>query len=263
MAQQHYSAPNPRARYVRSAITTLVFLVFLLLFVSAGIWQLGRAGQKYDLKATFSAGSVVNTVPALVSDEDAAEYRYRRFELWGNYDPDHQILLDSIVAGGRTGYQVLTPFHTGGRTVLVNRGWVPADADRRILPTVDVSDKSRTIVARLNSLPVPGMHLGNPEFPNGPWPRRMLYPTRDEIAIALDSELLNYQLLLDAKQEDGYLRDWKAVEIGPERHYGYAFQWFAFALLALFFYVLLNFRWNRQHKETLQAEERKSNTTDD
>jgi len=253
MENEHYSAANPRARYLRSALATLILICSLTLFISAGIWQLNRAGEKHDLKATFAVGALVNTLTKLVDDADAAEFRFRLFELHGQYDPQHQILLDNIVADGRNGYQILTPFKTDGQTVLVNRGWVPADVDRSNLPSINFASEPRTIIARLNSLPVPGMHLGNTVDATAPWPRRMLYPTRDEIATALETTVLDYQLLLNADQDDGYLRNWQAVGVGPERHYGYAFQWFSFAALTLIFYVILNFRWNKQHKNNLQT----------
>jgi surfeit locus 1 family protein len=252
MGQQPYSGVNPRARYIRSAIATLTLVSLLAVFIAAGLWQLGRAGEKHDLIAAFSAGSIVITVKNLISDAEAADYRFRRFELTGRFDPERHILLDNIVMAGRTGYQVLTPFYTGGKTVLVNRGWVPADVDRSKLPTVNIDDDERTITAILNRFPVPGMRMDMPQEFSTTWPRRMLYPTRDELAKSLGEELPDYQLQLDKGLPGGFARDWKPLEIGPEKNYGYAFQWFAFALLTLIFYVILNLRWNRQHKDNLR-----------
>jgi len=250
MRTQPYSDKNPRARYVRSAIATAVLLVLLAVCISAGIWQLGRAGEKYDLRAAFAAGSLVMVLKEPVADADAQEYRFRMIELSGSYDPHHQILLDNIIAGGRNGYQVLTPFNTGSQTVIVNRGWLAADADRTILPVIDIDNNPRTITARINRLPVPGIRL-DAAAADSDWPKRLLYPTRDQIVAALGTQVPDYQLLLATDQADGFLRDWKAVEVGPKKHYGYAFQWFSFAILALIFYVILNVRWNKQHKESL------------
>lgn len=249
MEQQPYSAANARARYIRSALATVILLLLLTLFVSAGIWQLGRAGEKYDLKAAFSAGSITGVLQQLVNDNEADDYRFRRFELQGRYDSRHQILLDSIVEGGRTGYQVLTPFDTGGATVMVNRGWIAAAADRTILPEIDVHGEPRTIRVRLNRFPVPGMRLAAAVNDPDIWPQRMLFPARDEIAAALDTPVPDYQLLLEPDQADGFLRDWRAVDVGPERHYGYAFQWFAFALMAFVIFCVLTLRWNQQHRK--------------
>jgi cytochrome oxidase assembly protein ShyY1 len=37
-------------------------------------------------------------------------------------------------------------------------------------------------------------------------------------------------VLLDADAPDGYVRDWQAPTLGPERHVAYAGQWFALAV---------------------------------
>ena len=236
---------------MRSAIMTVLLIILLTIFISAGVWQLDRAGEKHDLNAAFSAGSIVETLTKPVSDADAAEYRFRLIKLSGRYDPDHQFLLDNIVAGGRNGYHILTPFISDEQTLMVNRGWLAANADRNILPAIDVDGELRSITARLNRLPTAGIKLGTPMEQASKWPRRMLYPTRDQIVAALDTPVQDYQLLLDADQANGYLRDWKAVPVGPEKHYGYAFQWFSFAIVTLVFYVILNIRWTRQHKKSL------------
>ena len=232
---------------------TLLLIILLTVFISAGLWQLGRAGEKHDLNAAFNAGSIVETLTEPVSDTDAAKYRFRLIQLSGRYDPRHQFLLDNIVADGRNGYHVLTPFISDEQTLLVNRGWLAADADRNVLPDLDVDKELRTITARINQLPAAGIKLDAPLEPAASWPRRMLYPTRDQIVAALDAQVPDYQLLLDNDQTNGYLRDWKAVPVGPEKHYGYAFQWFSFAVVTLIFYVILNVRWTRQHKKSLLA----------
>jgi surfeit locus 1 family protein len=230
---------------------TVLLIILLTVFISAGLWQLRRAGEKHDLNAAFNAGSIVKTLTKPVSEADATKHRFRLIKLSGLYDPHHQFLLDNMVSGGRNGYHVLTPFISDEQTLLVNRGWLAADADRNILPDIDVDGELRTITARINQLPAAGIKLDAPVEQAASWPRRMLYPTRDQIVAALDTQVPDYQLLLDADQANGYLRDWKAIPVGPEKNYGYAFQWFSFAVVTLVFYVILNVRWARQHKKSL------------
>jgi len=232
---------------------TVLLIILLTVFISAGLWQLRRAGEKHDLNAAFNAGSIVETLTKPVSDADATKHRFRLIKLSGLYDPHHQFLLDSMVSGGRNGYHVLTPFISDEQTLLVNRGWLAADADRKVLPDIDVDGELRTITARINHLPAAGIKLDAPVEQAASWPRRMLYPTRDQIVAALDTQVPDYQLLLDADQANGYLRDWKAIPVGPAKNYGYAFQWFSFAVVTLVFYVILNVRWARQHKKSLRT----------
>jgi len=249
MGSQPYSAEDNRARWPRTVFATLLLALLLGIFISAGTWQLRRADEKSALENAFSAGTAATTTGLPIDDLQAAEYRYRRFELYGHYLPEKQILLDNIVQDGRVGYQVLTPFRTGSQTILVNRGWVPADLDRTVLPAVPVAAGDREISARLNFLPRAGIKIASAESMDHGWPQRMLYPSRDELSAALDLAVPDYQLWLDADQPDGYEREWKAVAVGPARHYGYAIQWFAFAALAILFYVLLTVRWKRRQDE--------------
>jgi cytochrome oxidase assembly protein ShyY1 len=63
------------------------------------------------------------------------------------------------------------------------------------------------------------------------WPRHAVYPTLDELAAALRRELQPFVLLLSPDEDYGLLRRWEPAEIGPGRHYAYAFQWFAMAVV--------------------------------
>jgi surfeit locus 1 family protein len=256
MTSQHYRGNKKsanRAHYVRSALATVVLLLALGVFISAGLWQLDRASEKENFKARFAAGSIIEKQKAPITDTAAKEFHFRMFELTGQYDSGHQILLDSMVSAGRSGYQVLTPFHVGDTTVLVNRGWLKADPDRSQLPTTNVSEEPRTIVGRLSKLPEPGIRLAEPDTQVNTWPRRLLFPTRDQIAQHLGFPVANYQILLEPHVSDGYFRAWQAVASAPEKNLGYAFQWFAFAALTMFFYITINLRWRKQAINKLHA----------
>ena len=46
--------------------------------------------------------------------------------------------------------------------------------------------------------------------------------------------------------DDGLVRDWPAPDLGVEKHYGYAFQWFALSALILALYVIAHVRRKRE-----------------
>ena len=52
----------------------------------------------------------------------------------------------------------------------------------------------------------------------------------------------------DSAEPDGFVRDWKPSGLTPERHLGYAFQWFALAL-TLAVLVLVSFLKSRESPE--------------
>lgn len=225
------------------AWATLLLLAACALFATAGFWQLDRKAQKEVLFADFDRGTGADPVRVLPTDAGAAATRYRPVVLQGRYDPDRQILLDNIVRDGKPGYLVLTPLQTAGGTVMVNRGWLPADANRQRLPAVGVSANRREVAGLLDRFPQPGLRLAaeTPEA-GDPWPRRLLFPTAADIAEHLGYAVANYQVLLDPEAPDGFQRDWRPGVSGPDMHLGYAVQWFAFAAAVTVIYVVLNLK---------------------
>jgi surfeit locus 1 family protein len=208
--------------------------------VQAGFWQLDRASEKRALLARFDAGSAAAANPRLVADAQAPALRYERLRLTGRYDSSHQVLLDNLSFKGQPGYQILTPLTTPGGTVLVNRGWVPADGNRTVLPDIQVGGETQDVTGRIDWLPRPGIELTAAAPPtDAPWPRRLLFPTSQQISTQLDRPLRDYQLLLDAEAADGYVRDWQPGGMGPDRHVAYAVQWFGLALTVVVIYLVL------------------------
>ena len=217
----------------------------LAVFVSLGYWQLGRAHEKQALFDAFMQGSQ-DTVDAtgLGFDELA---RYQHVRLRGAYDATRQILLDNMPSvTGRPGFRVLTPFERadGRGWVLVDRGWVPLGATREDLPDVTVGVREREVSGILDVLPIPGMRVGPAAAPGGTeWPRVLLFPTEADVESALGVDVEPRIVLLDAGTADGFERKWRpSLGFGPERHLGYAIQWFAFALVAVVIFIALNLR---------------------
>ena len=209
------------------------FMLALALFLSLGTWQLWRADQR---AASFEAFSRAGGRPALeapVEAEDFEQLRYRWLELRGQYLSSRQILLDSMTHEGRAGYHVLTPFRLAenGPWVLVNRGWVPADPERRRLPEVEIGESARVIRARLDALPRPGLTFDDPEASASGWPQVLLFPTFSNLEVRLENPLMPYQLLLSPDAADGFIRAWQPRMMPPERHIGYALQWYSFAVV--------------------------------
>lgn len=225
-------------------IPVLAALVVFILFVSLGRWQLNRADEKERLFEGFDIAteSVVQRGP--VNDEAARRDRFARLAVYGSYD-DRQFLLDNMVSNGRVGYQVLTPLRLPGeaRLLLVNRGWIPINPDRRILPRPDVDLEDREVTGRIGRLPVAGFRAGPGLLGDETgWPRRAQFPTREELEAELGSAVFDYVLLLDPDQPDGYLREWRPTVMNPDRHRAYSLQWFAMAATVVILFLVLFIR---------------------
>jgi surfeit locus 1 family protein len=210
-------------------------LALAALFASLGSWQLERADGSRATRAQFSSAAAGDSLEAL-PDVLEEPLRFRRIEVDGEYVEAPQFLLDNMLHDGVAGYHVLTALRLGGRRerLLVNRGWVPA-GDRRMLPNVGVDLKSQRVTGRLERLPRPGLRLAEPDAGADEARAAVVvqYPTAPELARRLGEPVLDYQLLLDAGEPQGYVRDWRVPGTAPERHLAYAGQWLALAAGAL------------------------------
>ena len=147
---------------------------------------------------------------------------------------------------GLPGFRVLTPFRREGseRLLLVDRGWVPLGATRQDLPPVFVSPEFRAVSGRLDTLPAPGVRVGDAGIAGDTsWPRVLNFPQQQDLEQALGAKVESRIVLLDPAAPNGYERVWRpAMQFGPERHLGYAIQWFAFAIVALIIFIALSLR---------------------
>jgi surfeit locus 1 family protein len=219
--------------------------LLLALFVSLGYWQLGRAREKQALIESFNEGG--ETTVALGPDAVDGLPRYQHVSALGRFEPGRQILLDNMPSSeGRPGYRVLTPLRRtdGGSLLLVDRGWVPLGPTREQLPDVSVTADAREVSGTLDGLPEPGVRLGPAGTPgDSGWPRVLNFPTRDDVESALGEAVESRILLLDPGRPDGFERVWRpALGFGPERHLGYAIQWFALALTLVVIFIALSLR---------------------
>jgi surfeit locus 1 family protein len=224
---------------------TLLTAAAIVLFVDLGRWQWHRAQQKQALATGFEAGS--RAVAELGTRTTAELPRYAQVRVAGSYDGAHQFLLDNMSHAGLPGYEVLTPLRLAdGRTLIVNRGWVPLTASRSQLPEITLdAGAPQILMGRLDELPVAGIALGHvPPTAGAPWPRLTSFPTMGDLSAALGQPLQSRQLLLDPGQPAGFLRDWHPSGLGPTRHLSYAIQWWGFGALALVLYGYMNWRRN-------------------
>jgi surfeit locus 1 family protein len=210
--------------------------------VKLGLWQLDRADEKRVILFEYETRSEDRPEPGALSDQDAQLARYKPLVINGRFDGARQFLLDNIVHRGRVGYQVLTPFEMeDGGWLIVNRGWWPSGGTREALPPIEIDDTRRTILGQVDFLPRAGLKVDSGAQLTG-WPKVVQYPDMQALSDALAEELYGYQLLLAPDQPDGFVREWEPQHMKPERHVGYAVQWFALGLTLSVIYIVLNLK---------------------
>lgn len=197
-------------------------------FVGLGLWQVSRAQEKRAAQEAFERQT---SYSRFVHGMDVVPFQQLSAE--GVFDGERQFLLDNIVVDSRNGHYVVTPlvYSDDEPVLLVNRGWVPRSGETVAAATLAVPDKRTTVRGRVGSLPRAGYRMGAAIESPSMWPQHAVFPTLDEVAASLGREVQPFVLLLAPGEENGFVRRWAPTEIGPGRHYAYAFQWFAMAVV--------------------------------
>ena len=225
--------------------STIALLLFLPILLSLGFWQLNRGQQKAEWQAAFADQSKQPPVTlAEVTFADPAS-RYRRVVASGRYDGAHQVLLDNQVRNGQPGYHVLTPLRSSdGSVILINRGWIGLGESRQVLPVLAVPPEPVTVTGWLAQPAQPGLRLGDAAGSDRRWPRVAPYIDYVRLAAIMGYPLQPAVVLLEPEAPWGYERDWQPRfgGFGPERHQGYAVQWFSLAVALVILYLTTNMR---------------------
>ena len=226
-----------------SVLATLLGCALLLLL---GVWQVQRGQGKQALIDQYAAASA--SVLTLRGDSSAGEGTVVPASARGTYLAQRQLLLDNQTHQRRPGYHVYTPLRLEqGGLVLVNRGWVPLADAQQPLPA---STEAIEVRGRWRTLPRAGLQLDqNACVPAHGVNQIVNYPSAEQLACLLGEPVAAGELLLDASQPGGYVRDWQASfdEFPPQRHYAYAAQWFALAATVLAVFIKLNLKRKPDH----------------
>lgn len=214
------------------------------LTASLGIWQLQRGHAKQALQDRYDVAAAQATLQ-LNAEAQSRAGEVQRAQASGRYWAERQLLLDNQTHQRQPGYDVWTPLRLhGGGVLIVNRGWVPARGARGEVPQLAVPSGEVVVRGLWRALPQPGLRMKSTACTQAAqFPATVNYPTAAELACTLGLQVADGVLLLDADADGGYIREWAQVsEFPPERHYGYAAQWFALALTVLVLFLKLNLK---------------------
>lgn len=223
-----------------AAVVLLAAVLGAAVTARLGWWQLDRAAQKNALQAALDSRSALPVLPAtdLASDEaTAAEQHHRRVLLAGRWMPEATVYLENRQMAGRVGFFVVTPLLLAdGTAVAVQRGWQARNMQDRTAVVVPPTPAGPVTVAG-RIAPAPARLYDFDGAASG--------PIRQNLRLAdysRETRLLvrPFSVLQDGTPTDppdGLLRQWPAPAAGLQKHYGYAFQWFALAALILGLYV--------------------------
>jgi len=239
------------SRAGRLAFGWVLALACIALFVSLGGWQLRRMHEKQAM-LDAAARVLQHRVPRPLSlAADPARARDYDWAAGRGRFAGVPLLLDNQVREGRVGvrvYRVLRPDVAVDRhasDLLVDLGWLPVAGDRRLPDLAPVNDDSIEVRGLLAPPPSAGLAVGAGMLQRD---RAWLLMRVDtgEIArkLALPAPLAARVLRLDPALPIGHARDLDILPntMPPERHLGYAVQWFGLALAVLVTALVLTLR---------------------
>ncbi|MEU1413162.1 SURF1 family protein [Streptomyces sp. NPDC005731] len=123
-------------------ILTLVALLLIPTMIRLGVWQLHRHDHRQALNKVIDDSLAAQPVSAesltSVGGTVRHEDLYRRVTAKGRFDTAHELVVRRRTStDDQVGYHVLTPFLLdNGRTLLVNRGWIPSPGSQTAFPKI-------------------------------------------------------------------------------------------------------------------------------
>ena len=228
-----------------------VALLAIAGFASLGHWQYGRMQEKQAMLEAVAETLAQRTPAALSRAEDAAAaggYDWAAGE--GRFAEVPALLLDNQMREGQAGvraYRLFLPQASGAAPLLVELGWLPLGAGRQ-MPAVERPVGTQHVAGLLVPPPSPGLLRAAPQ----PQADGSLLLTTLEPALLAEvlrqPALAPRVLKLDPALPLGYSRDLDVLPntLPPEKHLGYAVQWFALALTVLATALLLTYRSRRR-----------------
>ena len=230
-----------QVRSRRFWVLTLAAAAGLAATLALGAWQMSRAAQKLALQAAIEQRENLPPLDAtaLLEPKNSNDVVHRPVVLRGVWVPKHTVFLDNRQMQGKPGFYVITPLKIegGGSAVLVERGWVQRNfVQRDKLPPIETPPGVVEVHGRM--APPPGKLYEFAGAPSGPIRQNLdLAQFRAETGLAL----LDVAVQETGGPSQGLLREWPQVASGVEKHYGYAFQWWAMSALIAILYVWFQF----------------------
>jgi surfeit locus 1 family protein len=109
-------------------VPTLFTVPGVLILLGLGIWQVQRLHWKEGLIAQRDAAVAAAPVAPPQTLAAAQREEFHHVVAEGTFENDKELFLAASSDSGESGYQVVTPLKmTDGRTMFVNRGFIPLD----------------------------------------------------------------------------------------------------------------------------------------
>jgi len=216
---------------------TLLALLGMALFGSLGVWQLKRAEGKREIIAKRAEAQ---KLPAVALSE--SPQAFQKVFIKGTPLPD-TLYLDNQFHQHQFGYHVITPILLpNNQVVLLNRGYIRGTHSREVLPEVPALKTEEVFEGTIYIPSKKAWVLGSGFEERGANQAIIESYDFEVIQQFLHKSVYPFIMRQSTEAKDGLVREWVDVVMPPSRHMGYAFQWFALALVVLIVYIALNLK---------------------
>lgn len=242
MSSSQLPASNSLYQQAKFSLTKirLPWLLFTLAvffsLIKLGLWQNDRAiekEQRLSRIAELNQQQSISLSQVMALKNQSANNTNDYINdipvfLAGEFVPDVLFLLDNQVNKSGLGYRVLQVFRSENQAVLVNLGWVLGSIDRAVLPDITAISGQFKVQGHVR-VPEAGIMLAEQLLTEKNWPLRIQQIELDKFSTLLGYKLLPFVVYLDKTESLGYVKNWQPIVMPPEKHRGYAFQWFSLA----------------------------------
>ncbi len=226
---------------LRSWLFLGLSLVVAALCVRLGFWQLSRLEERRARNRQIRIGLASDPLTLSAPVEPSELEPHRPVRARGQFDPAHQVILTGRSYEGRSGAHLITPLRLEGAdiSVLVDRGWIPyQDRSSASFDSYRVQESVQIRGIIMPSQELPTFPLLPPPATTSPQDPRFAWPAVDVPAIEaqIPYDLLPVYISLTEPvppEAEEPIPD-PGLDLSEGPHLGYAIQWFAFALIALF-----------------------------
>jgi len=234
-------------RIKRLAINGLAVICLMMMFVvliKLGLWQLARAEVKV-VQIETRQHTLSTLSDKLPKSTEAHQHNAQLIRLNGHLDFSKTMLLDNKVVNGIVGYEVLVPFYllegsvaTKEASILINLGWIAGTGRRDQLPHLtqwpDIKELTGYLHIPSHNPFVDTVINVDEGIKNIRYP--LVIPAVDFYQMTSKLNQVYYPGVIRLHEESdwGYNKQWQwNNKMTPDKHRGYAMQWFALAVTLL------------------------------
>lgn len=228
----------PNNSKVLTIISHLIVTIVISILCSLGSWQIARYEDKKERVIQISERQAQGVIEhRMLTTLNLSDVRDVMINISPLEYSDKYLWLDNQQSNGQIGFKLVVPVNTEEGWLLVNMGWVKGRKDRLTLPNIPALEELTKPLTGAISIPGINRFVTETALNDGQFPKVIQQIEISRLGDLIDKPLLPYMLTVTQPSED-YIRQWTPVVMAPEKHIGYAIQWFGLAIAAFIIYFI-------------------------